>query len=76
MAISAHACLQAKKVSPVSKTPNLVQRQTGPYVYPKLNLPKVTQIPMAVDPNSYSRPSSAPTIQANKGQAVRPPQVR
>jgi hypothetical protein len=73
---TACASFDQRKPSTVSKTPNLVQKPTGPTIYPKLNLPKVTQIPLAVDPNSYSRPSSAPTIQANKGQAVRPPQVR
>ena len=60
----------------MSKTPNLVQRQTGTYSFPKLTLPPVVTIPLAQDPNSYSRPSSAPTIVANKGPAVRPPQVR
>jgi hypothetical protein len=46
-----------------------------PTIYAPMTLPKVTQIPLqpTIAP---SRPGSAPMVPANKGPAVRPPQVR
>jgi hypothetical protein len=48
----------------MSKTPNLVQRPTGPTVYAPMKLPPVTQIPLqpTIAP---SRPAPAPLIPAN-----------
>jgi hypothetical protein len=61
--------------NPMSKTPNLVQRPTGPTIYPPMKLPPMVSVPLqpTVAP---SRPGSAPMVPANKGPAVRPPQVR
>ena len=58
------------------KTPKLVQKPTGPTIYKPMVLPKMTIVPPAQDPHSYNRGGSAPMIHANKGPAVRPPQVR
>jgi hypothetical protein len=65
-----------KSKEPTVKKVNLVQR-TG--IVPLLaytQLPAVKQVPLAVDPNSYSRPRSAPTYAPNNGPAVRPPQTK
>jgi hypothetical protein len=42
--------------------PNLVQKQTGPTIYPPMQLPKVTSIPTAVDPHRPNRPNTSPMI--------------
>jgi hypothetical protein len=50
--------------NPMPKIPNQVQKQTGVYKYPKLNLPPVQQIPLqpTIAP---VRPAPAPLIPAN-----------
>jgi hypothetical protein len=55
----------------MSKKPNLVQRPTGPTIYPSIVLPPVVSIPLqpTVAP---SRPGSAPMIPADKGPSNRP----
>jgi hypothetical protein len=48
----------------MSKTPNLVQRPTGPTIYPSIKLPPVVSIPLqpTIAP---VRPAPAPLIPAN-----------
>jgi hypothetical protein len=46
----------------MSKTPNLVQRQTGTYSFPKLTLPPMVTIPTAINPHMPNRPNTAPMI--------------
>jgi hypothetical protein len=58
------------------KPVNLVQKPTGPTIYAPMKLPAMVTIPAAQDPHSYNRGGSAPAIPANKGPAVRPPQVK
>jgi hypothetical protein len=48
----------------MSKTPNLVQRQTGPTIYAPMKLPPVQQIPLAQDPHRPRRPNTSPMIPA------------
>jgi hypothetical protein len=52
------------KANQVKQPVNLVQKQTGVYQYPKLNLPPVNVIPLqpTIAP---SRPAPAPLIPAN-----------
>jgi hypothetical protein len=45
-ATTARACLQAKE-EPMSKTPNMVQKPTGPNIYAPMQLPKMVTIPSA-----------------------------
>jgi hypothetical protein len=66
--------LQSKKEPTMAKTPKPSNHTVPPLAYTQL--PAVRQVPLAVDPNSYARPGSAPAIHANKGAAVRPPQVK
>jgi hypothetical protein len=57
----------------VSKTPNLVQRQTGVYKFPPVVLPKITVItPPSRDPGLPSRvaqPAPQPTLNTPKAPA-------
>jgi hypothetical protein len=50
----------------MSKTPNLVQRPTGPTIYPSIKLPPVVSVPLqpTVAP---SRPGSAPMFPPGGG---------
>jgi hypothetical protein len=55
-------------------TPKPSNHYVPPLAY--TNLPAVKQIPLAVDPNSYSRPGSAPMIPADKGPSNMGPVLR
>jgi hypothetical protein len=47
--------LQSKKEPIVSKTPNLVQRPTGPTIYAPMKLPPVVQVPFTGNSGLPSR---------------------
>jgi hypothetical protein len=46
----------------MSKTPNLVQRPTGPTIYAPMKLPPLVTIPLAVNPHIPNRAPSAPLV--------------
>ena len=76
---STPAAQAARNHSNAAKTGAQAPMQRGSVPNPAqvpLNLPKMTVVPQAQDPHSYNRGGSAPMIPANKGPAVRPPQVR
>jgi hypothetical protein len=54
----------------MSKTPNLVQRPTGPTIYPPMKLPPVQVITKTNDPALPSR------IQQPQGQSPNAPQPK
>ena len=56
----------------MAKTPNLRQPSTGPTIYKPMVIPPVKQVPLAVDPNSYSRPGSwTPKCMSRSREPVR-----
>jgi hypothetical protein len=52
---TACASFDQRKPSTVSKTPNLVQRPTGPTVYAPMKLPAMVNVPKTNDPALPSR---------------------
>jgi hypothetical protein len=50
VATTVHACFAKQERTTMSKTPNLVQRPTGPTIYPAMRLPPMVNVPKTIDP--------------------------
>jgi hypothetical protein len=68
---NAHNAAINNSKPPVQNRSNIPSPAHQPMV-----LPTMVTLHKSPDPHTYHRPGSAPMLPANKGPAVRPPQVR